>query len=82
MRQPRADRVPATIACECCGFSIPRHFHGHDLTDKDIEQLVRYKYTSPIYGFIDRKGRKFCESLVIDNRFGVTFSAKAAKIYG
>ena len=73
---------PATIACECCGFSIPRHFHGHDLTDKDIEQLVRYKYTSPIYGFIDRKGRKFCESLVIDNRFGVTFSAKAAKIYG
>ena len=73
---------PATIACECCGFSIPRHFHGYDLTDKDIEQLVRYKYTSPIYGFIDRKGRKFCESLVIDNRFGVTFSAKAAKIYG
>ncbi|WP_290208349.1 DNA topoisomerase [Bacteroides acidifaciens] len=72
---------PATIACECCGFSIPRHFHGYDLTDKDIEQLVRYKYTSPIYGFIDRKGRKFCESLVIDNRFGVTFSAKAAKIY-
>ncbi|WP_370863123.1 hypothetical protein [uncultured Duncaniella sp.] len=52
------------------------------MTDKDIEQLVRYKYTSPIYGFIDRKGRKFCESLVIDNRFGVTFSAKAAKIYG
>ena len=50
-------------------------------TDKDIVQLVRYKYTSPIYGFIDRKGSKFCESLVIDNRFGVTFSAKAAKIY-
>lgn len=73
---------PATVACECCGFSIPRHYHGYDLTDKDIEQLVRYKYTSPIYGFIDRKGRKFCESLVIDNRFGVTFSAKAAKIYG
>ncbi|ROS88779.1 hypothetical protein EEL39_06570 [Muribaculaceae bacterium Isolate-080 (Janvier)] len=73
---------PATIACECCGFSIPRHFHGHDLTDKDIEQLVRYKYTSPIYGFTNAKGRKFCESLVIDNRFGVTFSAKAAKIYG
>ena len=72
---------PATIACECCGFSIPRHIHGYDLTDKDIEQLVRYKYTSPIYGFIDRRGRKFCESLVIDNRFGVTFSAKAAKIY-
>lgn len=72
---------PATIACECCGFSIPLHFHGYDLTDKDIEQLVRYKYTSPIYGFTDRKGRKFCESLVIDNRFGVTFSAKAAKIY-
>ena len=73
---------PATIACECCGFSIPRHFHGYDLTDKDIEQLVRYKYTSPIYGFTNAKGRKFCESLVIDNRFGVTFSAKAAKIYG
>ena len=72
---------PATIACECCGFSIPRHFHGYDLTDKDIEQLVRYKYTSPIYGFTNAKGRKFCESLVIENRFGVTFSAKAAKIY-
>lgn len=72
---------PATIACECCGFSIPLHFHGYDLTDKDIEQLVRYKYTSPIYGFTNAKGRKFCESLVIDNRFGVTFSAKAAKIY-
>lgn len=72
---------PATIACECCGFSIPLHFHGYNLTDKDIEQLVRYKYTSPIYGFTNAKGRKFCESLVIDNRFGVTFSAKAAKIY-
>lgn len=72
---------PATVACECCGFSIPRHYHGHDLTDKDIEQLVLYKYTSPIYDFIDRKGRKFSESLVIDNRFGVTFAAKAAKIY-
>ena len=72
---------PATIVCECCGFSIPRQFHGYDLTDKDIEQLVLYKYTSPIYGFTNAKGRKFCESLVIDNRFGVTFSAKAAKIY-
>lgn len=72
---------PSTITCECCGFSIPRHYRGHDLTEKDIEQLVRYKYTSPIYDFIDRKGRKFCESLVIDNRFGVTFASKAAKIY-
>ena len=72
---------PATVACECCGFSIPRHYRGHDLTEKDIEQLVLYKYTSPIYDFIDRKGRKFSESLVIDSRFGVTFAAKAAKIY-
>lgn len=72
---------PTTVACECCGFSIPRHYRGHDLTEKDIEQLVFYKYTSPIYDFIDRKGRKFSESLVIDSRFGVTFAAKAAKIY-
>lgn len=72
---------PDTVACECCGFSIPRHYRGHDLTEKDIEQLVLYKYTSPIYDFTDRKGRKFSESLVIDNRFGVTFAAKAAKIY-
>lgn len=72
---------PTTVACECCGFSIPRHYRGHDLTEKDIEQLVLYKYTSPIYDFIDRKGRKFSESLVIDSRFGVTFAAKAAKIY-
>ena len=72
---------PVTVTCECCGFSIPRHYRGHDLTEKDIEQLVLYKYTSPIYDFIDRKGRKFSESLVIDNRFGVTFASKAAKIY-
>lgn len=73
---------PTTVACECCGFSIPRHYRGYDLTEKDIEQLVLYKYTSPIYGFIDSRGRKFSESLVINNRFGVTFAAKGAKIYG
>lgn len=72
---------PTNISCDCCGCSIPRHFKGYDLTEKDIEQLVKFKYTSPIYGFIGRSGRKFSDSLVLDYKYGVTFAAKAAKIY-
>lgn len=72
---------PATVTCQCCGVSIPRHFNGYDLTPKDIEQLVLYKYTSPIYGFVDRKGHKFSQSLVLDYKYGVAFADNAAKIY-
>lgn len=72
---------PAIVTCQCCGMSIPRHFKGYDLTPKDIEQLVLYKYTSPIYGFVDRKGHKFSQSLVLDYKYGVTFADNSAKIY-
>ena len=72
---------PSTVTCQCCGMSIPRHFKGYDLTSKDIEQLVLYKYTSPIYGFMDRKGHKFTQSLVLDYKYGVTFADNSAKIY-
>ena len=72
---------PSTVTCQCCGMSIPRHFKGYDLTSKDIEQLVLYKYTSPIYGFMDRKGHKFTQSLVLDCKYGVTFADNSAKIY-
>lgn len=72
---------PTNVTCDCCGCSIPRHIKGYDLTEKDIEQLILYKYTSPIYGFVGQGGRKFCDSLVLDYKYGVTFAAKAAKIY-
>ena len=72
---------PSTVTCECCGMTIPRHLKGYALNSKDIEQLVLYKYTSPIYGFMERRGHKFTQSLVLDYKYGVTFADNSAKIY-
>lgn len=72
---------PAVVVCDNCKFSIPKFFKGYELNADDIRQLLTYGYTSPIYGFISRNGRKFCDALVLDRKYGVTFAAKAAKIY-
>lgn len=72
---------PAVVACGDCDFSIPRFFHGYELTANDIHQLLTYGYTSPIYGFTGRQGRKFCDALILDGKRRLTFAAKAAKIY-
>lgn len=70
-----------TVRCEGCGYALPRYVNGLELSDKHLEQLVVHGYTSPIYGFIGRKGHKFTEALVLDSNFGVTFAPKSAKIY-
>ena len=72
---------PSVVSCDRCDFTIPRFFNGYELTADDIRQLLTYGYTSPIYGFIGRNGCKFCEALVLDRRFGVTFADKSAHIY-
>lgn len=72
---------PSTVACDCCGFHIPKRYNGYTLTERDIEQLVKFRYTSPIYGFINRKGRKFTQSLVLDTTHGVRFAPRTARIY-
>lgn len=72
---------PAVVACDHCDFTVPKFFKGYELTETDIHQLLTYGYTSPIYGFIGNQGRKFCDALVLDAKFRVTFAAKAAKIY-
>lgn len=72
---------PSVVSCGECNFSIPRFFKGYELSADDIRQLLTYGYTSPIYGFIGRNGRKFCDALVLDRRFGVTFADRTAKIY-
>lgn len=72
---------PAVVACDQCDFTVPKFFKGYELTETDIRQLLTYGYTSPIYGFIGNQGRKFCDALVLDAKFRVTFAAKAAKIY-
>lgn len=83
---PRCKKVQMTaynktVRCEGCGYALPRYVNGLELTDKHLEQLVVHGYTSPIYGFIGRKGHKFTEALVLDATFGVTFAPKSAKIY-
>ncbi len=72
---------PAVVACDHCDFTVPKFFKGYELSETDIRQLLTYGYTSPIYGFIGNQGRKFCDALVLDAKFRVTFAAKAAKIY-
>lgn len=72
---------PAVVACDHCDFTVPKFFKGYELSETDIRQLLTYGYTSPIYGFIGNQGRKFCDALVLDAKFRVTFAAKATKIY-
>lgn len=70
-----------TVRCEHCRYTLPRQVSGLELTDKQLEQLVVHGYTSPIYGFVGRKGHKYTEALVLDANFGVTFAPKEANIY-
>lgn len=73
-------KVKSQYAKTAANRSDSRNYYN-ELTETDIRQLLTYGYTSPIYGFIGNQGRKFCDALVLDAKFRVTFAAKAAKIY-
>lgn len=72
---------PSVVACDKCDFSIPKFFKGYELTTDDIRQLLTFGYTSPIYGFIGKRGCKFSDALVLDRNHGITFADPNAKIY-
>ncbi len=72
---------PSVVTCDKCDFSIPKFFKGYELTHDDIRQLLTFGYTSPIYGFIGKRGCKFSQALVLDRKHGITFADRNAKIY-
>lgn len=72
---------PTVVACDKCDFSIPKFFKGYELTPDNIRQLLTFGYTSPIYGFIGKRGCKFSDALVLDSKHGITFADPNAKIY-
>lgn len=83
-----AYRLPkGSTTCMDCGHSWLMTEHTDKCTcpnckaQLEIKETYARKCEQKSYFNVIAKGRKFCESLVIDNRFGVTFSAKAAKIY-
>lgn len=71
---------PMVISCSHCNFALPKQFRGYDFTAKDIDQLLTHRYTSPIYGLKGRKGRKYCDALVLDARFRLTSAPSEASI--
>ena len=71
---------PMVISCSHCSFALPKQFRGYDFTAKDINQLLTHRYTSPIYGLKGRKGRKYCDALVLDARFRLTSAPAEASI--
>lgn len=71
---------PMVISCSHCNFALPKQFRGYDFTAKDINQLLTHRYTSPIYGLKGRKGRKYCDALVLDARFRLTSAPAEASI--
>lgn len=72
--------TPLAVGCSHCNFALPKHFRGYALAEKDINQLLTHRYTSPIYGFKGRKGRKYCDALILDSRFRLTSAPAEAKI--
>lgn len=79
--QETLTEYPLAISCSHCNFAMPKHFRGYAFTKKDINQLLTHRYTSPIYGFKGRKGRKYCDALVLDQKFRLTNAPAEAKIY-
>lgn len=78
--QETLTEYPLGISCSHCHFNMPKHFRAYALTPKDIDQLLTHRYTSPIYGFKNRKGRKYCDALVFDQKFRLTSAPSEANI--
>lgn len=57
-----------------CGFVIFRNKCDKQLTDKQIEELIKKRKTVVIKGFKGKSGKSFDASLVLDDQFNVTFS--------
>lgn len=69
------------LRCHVCGFSIPRQFKGHRLTDSEVSSLLTHGYTSPNLMFVNRRGHEYAEALAIGRKGGLAFVPSEAKIY-
>jgi DNA topoisomerase-3 len=56
-----------------CGLAVFRKFLNVELTDHQLEQLLRSGSTKPITGFKGKKDKTFDAALTFDKNFNITF---------
>lgn len=59
---------------EGCGFHVFRNVCGKTLTERQVQDLLDKGKTSPIEGFVSKKGKTFAASIVLQADFTTAFS--------